>query len=351
MKDSRLARSGHGFTLIELLVVITIIGILVGLLMPAVQSAREAGRATQCMNNLKEMSTASQNHVASLGYLPCGGNCSDSPSFNGGNPCMGNNQDAGWIYQILPYLGQTTLWQFIPTPGNLSQDNCTYGQRRRCRLSSALAAAGQDCHEPEGQPPALRGMADYAGNGGTFNWPWLAPYTQPWGSGTGQYGWYFANLGEDGPMTLNGPAYSYYPRPSNYPVITMGAITKGTTQTVFLGEKVVNAEHIYLDEADDDDGWLAGWDADTNRWGMVPPIPDYHNAKEAQQGSGLGSAYDEATTYAFGSAHPTTTNFAMCDGSVRSISFSINPLVFEYLCSRNLSRSDPASRRPSIMGH
>ena len=154
MENSRLARSGRGFTLIELLVVITIIGILVGILMPAVQSAREAGRRTDCMNNLKQMSTASQNHLASLGYLPGGGNCSDTPTFDtSGNPCVGRKQDSSWIYQILPYLGQTPLWQKIPTPGNPSQDNCALRAATPLSFIFCPSRASQDCHEPEGQPP------------------------------------------------------------------------------------------------------------------------------------------------------------------------------------------------------
>ena len=104
---------------------------------------------------------------------------------------------------------------------------------------------------------------------------------------------------------------------------------------MFLGEKCVNAEHIYMNEADDDDGWLAGWDADTNRWGMAPPCPDYHNPTETNQMEGGDSLYMYSTQLAFGSAHLTGCNCAMCDGSVRSISYGVNPLVFEYLCSRN----------------
>ena len=122
----------------------------------------------------------------------------------------------------------------------------------------------------------------------------------------------------------------------------MAAITKGIPSTVLLGEKCINADHATMQEADDDDGWTAGWDADTSRWGTVPPLPDYHNPKEQEQSNGLNSAYDEATTYAFGSSHIAGTNICMCDGSVRSINYSINPLVFEYLCSRNMSRADPA---------
>ncbi len=174
-------------------------------------------------------------------------------------------------------------------------------------------------------------MSDYASNGGTAK---------------SNYGWYFANSGEDAPIGINRSPYTSYSKNgsnANYPVITLAAITKGTASTVLLGEKCVNAEKVGMQFQDDDDGWIAGWDCDTTRWGMVPPIPDYHNATEQEQGNGLGSAYDEQTNYAFGSAHSGGSNLAMCDGSVRPINYNINPLVFEYLCSRNPAspKADP----------
>ena len=147
-------------------------------------------------------------------------------------------------------------------------------------------------------------------------------------------------------MTINGT--EYHCNATLYPEITLGAITKGTTQTVFLGEKCVNAEHIYMDEADDDDGWLAGWDADTNRWGAYPPCPDYHNPKEAAI-EGSDCIYTYSTQLAFGSAHLTGCNFAMCDGSVRSTSYSIDPLVFEYLCSRNPALANQTGGLQSLL--
>ena len=96
-----------GFTLVELLVVITIIGILAGLLMPAIESVREAGRRASCANNVKQMALACLAHESKNGFFPTSGWGWEFA----GDPNLGftRRQPGGWHFNILPYLGLDTL--------------------------------------------------------------------------------------------------------------------------------------------------------------------------------------------------------------------------------------------------
>jgi prepilin-type N-terminal cleavage/methylation domain-containing protein/prepilin-type processing-associated H-X9-DG protein len=103
MNSSRTSRSSNGFTLVELLVVIAIIGILVALLLPAIQAAREAARRSQCLNNLKQIGLACQNYADAKKALP--------PGYTAGTNPDSTAPGWGWATYLLPYFEETLLYQ------------------------------------------------------------------------------------------------------------------------------------------------------------------------------------------------------------------------------------------------
>lgn len=100
-----------GFTLVELLVVIAIIGVLVSLLLPAVQAAREAARRTQCVNNMKQLGLAALNFESTYGYYPTAGEVDWSTWFSPASAAPRYpHENLGWGYQILPYMEQQSIY-------------------------------------------------------------------------------------------------------------------------------------------------------------------------------------------------------------------------------------------------
>ncbi|MCA9102708.1 MAG: DUF1559 domain-containing protein [Pirellulales bacterium] len=328
----RPTRKVQGFTLVELLVVIAIIGILIALLLPAVQAAREAARRSQCVSNLKQLGLAAQNHHSVFNRLPSGG----WGYAWIGDPNLGSDwkQPGGWIFNSLPYVEQSTVHdlqlgvsgtpklnaarQMIRTP--LGVFNCP---TRRSSILLPLQTITATGRTPKYAAESdLGARSDYAGNGGTIYsdcswidtgyshglWDGGGPNDYPQGtSPEARTAW--NKFGE----LVNGVIY-----PTSD--VAFRHITDGSSNTYLLGEKYLNSDH-YRDAADggDNENMYIGDNGDINRWtGPIGVNNPPYIYQPYQDRPGL------STWKIFGSAHAAGFNVALCDGSVRLISYSVD---------------------------
>lgn len=291
-----------GFTLVELLVVIAIIGILVALLLPAVQAAREASRRAECANHLKQIGLAFHLHDGQQRILPDGGEvywC--GRTMLGGLPATAPQQTWGWPYQILPFIEQAALWAERDDATVIRTPVPTYF----CPTRRAAMVINN------------RALMDYAGNAGTDD--------GPYGVGDqGNTGWGILGNGRDAPVVRrpNGTT-------NRSGSVSLGrGILDGTSNTLLAGEKCLNIGLLGRDQTDDDSGYIDGWDWDHVRWGYFPPAPDWRDTNPAVAHSGYAPLHAS-----FGSSHPAGFNAVFCDGAVRMVSYTVALDVFKRACN------------------
>jgi prepilin-type N-terminal cleavage/methylation domain-containing protein/prepilin-type processing-associated H-X9-DG protein len=353
----------RGFTLVELLVVIAIIGILVALLLPAVQAAREAARRNQCKNNLKQLSLGCLLHEDTHKFLPSGG-WSDAFTADA-NMGYGARQPGSWYYNILAYIEEGTVHDLnkgltVLPPAAGAQDATT--KLNQTPISAFIC--------PSRRQVKLYSILDAAG---TTTWA-ATMKAQPWikNLSTIVKGDYAANTGDvecSAGNEVNGhafisPAAGDYPAlvstlwtPTNKPPSGLTSspyyqtgviyyrsevagkkIVDGTTNTYLIGEKFLSPSRYEEPIAynaisqGDNQGCYVGfeWDNQRRSWGPNSVPADTETYQPRQDVDGVA----DPNRYAFGSAHAGAFNMAMCDGSVHAIGYDIDPNVHRYLANR-----------------
>jgi prepilin-type N-terminal cleavage/methylation domain-containing protein/prepilin-type processing-associated H-X9-DG protein len=270
-----------GFTLVELLVVIAIIGVLVALLLPAIQSAREASRRTQCINNLKQVAFASIQH--------------ENAKRQYSNRVESRIQEGSWITFVLPYMEEGALFnQWASAVG--------YGKPR----GSPVATSSQQIREivatpvaslycPSRRPAAAYGRGaqlaartDYALNGGASSKP--DEFIVKWPG-----------------LLANAMLRNQKPKPVRYK-----DIKDGLSKTYLVAEKSVSSDQYTTGLDRGDEGTI--YDCPRGncvRWAKRVPGHDVRQRDNCWN------------CHSFGSAHPGSWNAAFCDGSVHTISYDI----------------------------
>jgi prepilin-type N-terminal cleavage/methylation domain-containing protein len=331
------ARQARGFTLVELLVVIAIIGVLVALLLPAVQAAREASRRSQCLNNLKQIGLGCLNFQSANGAFPTAGGAVEQ-FFNTAElakPAYGY-EGAGWMYQILPYIEQQTLYNLRRGDGALNA-----GFQKTDLIEKPVPV--YNCPSRYGRTAivgaAIYMLPDYAGVMGTWNEP-----------GWNGFAWQVSvppNANEDtavftGILVKGGQVNRSTTPPQiwKYQRIDFEAIEDGSSNTILVAEKAVGVQYYSLTSAApwpywEVYGYYVGADWPHMRIFGAPGTPGTSpRGVVALRSDSEPRATPPQAEFGFGSAHPGTLCMAFGDGATRSVSMSADLVVLDALGKR-----------------
>jgi prepilin-type N-terminal cleavage/methylation domain-containing protein/prepilin-type processing-associated H-X9-DG protein len=296
----------RGFTLIELLVVIAIIGVLIALLLPAVQAAREAARRMQCSNNLKQIMLASAGYHDTYGCFPQGVQFTFSWSTSGHHVAL------------LPFLEQVPLFNAMNfswiVPWSDANTTCAGSVRPLVYVCPSDTMGTQvdilmgALYFPPGYPFFAynnfpQAYTSYAGNAGT----WFR-HSREQAILDQSNGVFFRNEGSPGAGISGSTLWN---------AVRIADFTDGTSNTIAHGEHAVGLLSDY-DRIVNGPVWSCGWYGDTIFTSFYPLNPQLK--VQNVSGDGLTEAYIGAAS----SFHPNGANFAMADGSVRFIKNSID---------------------------
>ena len=349
----------RAFTLVELLVVIAIIGILVALLLPAIQAAREAARRTQCKNQLKQIGLAILHHADTFRVFPTGG---AGPSVDianyvsGGRPFGPDKQGLNWTYQILPFLEEDAI-RGITTQAQLQTAQvplyvCPSRRSVTGRASTnGIAptffpvdyAGAQPCtfQCPPGSPgcPAPAARYNPLDSVPLAKTGYVANQLSFWGGKNAGVADASAmdNQVYDGVIVRSRWRFASNTYANNVPgPVKFARITDGTSHTFMVGEKYVRSDLYDGGSKSDDKGWTDGWDPDAMRSTCFPPFQDSDGSGfQFQPLNGPNDLFGiDRDVYYFGSAHSGGFNGIFADGSVHTLNYDIDILMFNALATR-----------------
>ncbi|MCA9234665.1 MAG: DUF1559 domain-containing protein [Planctomycetales bacterium] len=334
----------RGFTLVELLVVIAIIGVLVALLLPAIQAAREAARRMQCGNNLKQIGLAMQNHLSAQKEFPAG-------NIMKGNIGTVTEVFTGWPVEIMPFAENKNLQAMYDPHVDVMQPQ--YQQFRETQIPMYSCPSDSDfvIIAPDSGPAAPNkknipfGTGSYRGNAGTAK--------------DGAATWYLGEDISDAELDLRGPLHAVVDSKANWNP-TAGAdktlaslrpesdrtIVDGMSNTILAGESTNVYEprrtfwayaswgNYILSQAWQVQG--GGGGGRSGGGGTYTDVNAIFNGdwdKCSKDPTARGVQSNRACMSGWFSGHPSGMNLVMCDGSTHFISFDLDNGVFAALCA------------------